>query len=66
MGCYTIVRGSLGSATTLLRVPPGDGGVILPFGEIVQNKEASSRVAKWEVKLMGETLSFTPRKAIKY
>jgi hypothetical protein len=36
-----------------------------PLGEIVQNQEASGRIAKWAVKLMGETLSYAPRKAIK-
>jgi ribonuclease HI len=36
-----------------------------PLGEIIQNREASGRVAKWVVELMGETLSFAPRKAIR-
>jgi hypothetical protein len=36
-----------------------------PLGEIVQSREASGRVAKWIVELMGETLSFAPKKAIK-
>jgi hypothetical protein len=36
-----------------------------PLGEIVQKREASGKVAKWAVELMGETLLFTPRKAIK-
>jgi ribonuclease HI len=36
-----------------------------PLGEIIQNREASGKVAKWTVKLMGETLSFASRKAIK-
>jgi hypothetical protein len=36
-----------------------------PLGEIVQNREASSRVAKSTVELIGETLAFAPRKAIK-
>jgi ribonuclease HI len=36
-----------------------------PLGEIIQCREASSRIAKWAVELMGETLSFAPRKAIK-
>jgi hypothetical protein len=36
-----------------------------PLGEIAQNWEASSRIAKWTVKLIGETLSYAPRKAIK-
>jgi hypothetical protein len=36
-----------------------------PLGEIIQNREALRRIAKWAVKLMGEALSFVPRKAIK-
>ena len=36
-----------------------------PLGEIIQNREASGRIAKWAVELMGETLSFSPQKAIK-
>jgi hypothetical protein len=36
-----------------------------PLGEIVQNREASGRIVKWAVELMGETLSYAPRKAIK-
>ena len=36
-----------------------------PLGEIIENREASGRIAKWSVELMGETLSYAPRKAIK-
>jgi ribonuclease HI len=36
-----------------------------PLGEIIQCRETSGRIAKWAVELMGETLSFAPRKAIK-
>jgi ribonuclease HI len=36
-----------------------------PLGEIIQCREASGRIAKWAVELMGETLSSAPRKAIK-
>jgi hypothetical protein len=36
-----------------------------PLGEIAQNREASGRIAKWAVELMGETFSYAPRKAIK-
>jgi hypothetical protein len=36
-----------------------------PLGEIAHNWEASGRIAKWTVKLMGETLSYAPHKAIK-
>jgi ribonuclease HI len=36
-----------------------------PLGEIIQCREASGRIAKWAVEVMGETISFAPRKAIK-
>jgi hypothetical protein len=36
-----------------------------PLGKIVQNREASGRIAKWAVELMGKTLSYAPCKAIK-
>jgi ribonuclease HI len=36
-----------------------------PLGEIIQCREASGRIAKWAVELMGKTISFDPRKAIK-
>jgi hypothetical protein len=36
-----------------------------PLGEIIQCREAPSRIAKWVVELMGETISFAPQKAIK-
>jgi hypothetical protein len=36
-----------------------------PRGEIIQCREASGRIAKWAVEIMGETISFAPRKAIK-
>jgi hypothetical protein len=36
-----------------------------PLGEIARNQEASGRISKWTVELMGETLSYAPRKAIK-
>jgi ribonuclease HI len=36
-----------------------------PLGEIIQCREASGRIAKWAVELMGETLSFVPRKVVK-
>jgi hypothetical protein len=35
------------------------------LGEIIQNPDAASRIAKWSVELMGETLAYVPRKAIK-
>jgi hypothetical protein len=50
---------------TLLRVSSGNCGVILPLGEIIQCHEASGRIAKWAVELMGKMLAFAPRKAIK-
>jgi hypothetical protein len=36
-----------------------------PLGEIIQCQEASGRIAKWAVEIMGETISFAPWKAIK-
>jgi hypothetical protein len=36
-----------------------------PLGEIIQYREASGRIAKWAVEIMGETISFAPRKAMK-
>jgi hypothetical protein len=36
-----------------------------PLGEIIQCREASGRIEKWAVEIMGETISFAPRKAIK-
>jgi len=36
-----------------------------PLGEIVRNREAEGRIAKWSVELMGETLTYAPHKAIK-
>jgi hypothetical protein len=36
-----------------------------PLGEIIQNSDAAGRIAKWSVELMGKTLAYAPRKAIK-
>jgi hypothetical protein len=36
-----------------------------PLGEIIRNSDAAGRIAKWLVELMGETLAYAPRKAIK-
>jgi hypothetical protein len=36
-----------------------------PLGEIIQSREASGRVAKWAIEIMGETLSFAPKTTIK-
>jgi hypothetical protein len=36
-----------------------------PLGEILPNPDAAGRIAKWSVELMGETLAYTPHKAIK-
>jgi ribonuclease HI len=36
-----------------------------PLGEIIQCREASGRIAKWAMEIMGETIPFAPRKAIK-
>jgi ribonuclease HI len=36
-----------------------------PLEEIIRNPDAAGRISKWSVELMGETLAYTPRKAIK-
>jgi ribonuclease HI len=36
-----------------------------PLGEIILNPDVADRIAKWSVELMGETLAYAPRKAIK-
>jgi hypothetical protein len=36
-----------------------------PLGEIIRNPDAAGRITKWSVELMGETLAYTPHKAIK-
>jgi hypothetical protein len=36
-----------------------------PLGEIIRNPDAEGRIAKWSLELMGETLAYAPRKAIK-
>jgi ribonuclease HI len=36
-----------------------------PLGEIICNPDAAGRIAKWSMELMGETLAYAPRKAIK-
>jgi hypothetical protein len=36
-----------------------------PLEEIIQNPDAAGKIAKWLVELMGETLAYAPRKAIK-
>jgi hypothetical protein len=36
-----------------------------PLGEIIRNPDAAGRIAKWSAELMGKTLAYAPRKAIK-
>jgi hypothetical protein len=35
------------------------------LGEIIHNPDVAGRIAKWYMELMGETLAYVPRKAIK-
>jgi hypothetical protein len=36
-----------------------------PLGEVIQNRETIGRITKWVVELMGDSLAYAPRKAIK-
>ena len=36
-----------------------------PLGEVIQNWDATGRIAKWALKLMGQGISYVPRTAIK-
>ena len=36
-----------------------------PLGEVVQNRDAIGRIAKWALESMGQGISYTPRTAIK-
>jgi ribonuclease HI len=38
---------------------------LFPLGEIIRNPVAAGRITKWSMELMGETLAYAPRKAIK-
>ena len=36
-----------------------------PLGEVIQNRDATRRIAKWALKLMGQGISYAPRTTIK-
>ena len=36
-----------------------------PLGEVVQNQDATGRIAKWALELMGQGISYAPQTAIK-
>ena len=36
-----------------------------PLGEVIQNRDATGRIAKWALKLMGQGISYAPWMAIK-
>jgi ribonuclease HI len=36
-----------------------------PLGEIIRNPDLAGRIAKWSLELMGKSLAYAPRKAIK-
>ena len=36
-----------------------------PLGEVIQNRDATGRIAKWALELMGQGISYAPRTAIK-
>ena len=37
----------------------------LPLGKVIQNQEANGRIAKWAMKLMGDSITYEPWKALK-
>ena len=36
-----------------------------PLGEVIQNQDATGRIMKWALELMGQGISYAPRTAIK-
>ena len=36
-----------------------------PLGKVVQNRDATGRIAKWVLELMGQGISYAPQTAIK-
>ena len=36
-----------------------------PLGEVIQNQDATERIAKWTLELMGQGISYAPQTAIK-
>jgi len=36
-----------------------------PLGEVIQNREANGRIAKWAIELMGDGITYEPQKGIK-
>ena len=36
-----------------------------PLGEVIQNQDATGRITKWALELMGQGISYAPRMAIK-
>jgi hypothetical protein len=36
-----------------------------PLGEVIQNWDATGRIAKWALELMGEGITYTPQTTIK-
>ena len=37
-----------------------------PLGEVIQNLEATGRIVKWALELMGQGVTYAPRIAIKF
>ena len=36
-----------------------------PLSEVIQNRDATGRITKWALELMGQGISYAPRMAIK-
>ena len=45
--------------------PPVSVVSSFPLGEVIQNREANGRIAKWVIEIMGDGITYEPCKAIK-
>jgi len=51
---------------SLLGVTPRDDGNVSPLpGEVIQNRDATGRIAKWALELMGQAITYVPQTAVK-
>ena len=58
------VYGILEAATLLSRVFH-NGGLEVPLNDIINNRDATGRIAKWAIELLPFDITYKPRRAIK-